>query len=104
MRRSTARILGNARKHGAQRIALAVARELKDCGEIAVLLGQGGDVIVLPHWHPDYEDVLVRRSCHVCGVYRAPADGALVSGATAHICDDMVARWADLQKQARAVA
>jgi hypothetical protein len=66
-------------------------------GEGAVLLGKGGDVILMPHWSRDYGRTLTRRSRHLCGVYRTPADGTPSKITARIVCDDLVSRWRELR-------
>lgn len=91
--------LGNARRSGAMRIAQKAVRKLRDCGEVAVLVGASGDVVLLPHWTPDYTDTLTRRADYLCGVYRVPVDDQPSKDpVTARVvCDDMIDRWRELR-------
>lgn len=56
-------------------------------------------MILLPHWSPDYTGTLTRRSRHLCGVYRTPADERPVKfKVTARaVCEDMIERWRELR-------
>lgn len=89
--------LGNAKQSGAMRIAQEAVRRISEMGEGAVLLGKGGDVILLPHWTPDYADTLTRRSRHLCGVYRTPADGTPSKITARIVCDDLLAKWGEVR-------
>lgn len=87
------KVLGNARQGGALRIATEVVRQMRHCGEVALLLGRRGDVILLPHWAPDYADAL-KRTRHLCGVYRDQHAGQVTASG---VCEDLVESWRGLR-------
>jgi hypothetical protein len=93
----SAQVLGNARHGGAMKLAREAMRRLRECGEAAVLLGAGGDVVLMPHWSPDYAGTLTRRSTHLCGIYRMPADEQPCAINAASICADMIESWRGLK-------
>lgn len=94
----SAQVLGNARKGGVLKYAIEALRRLRNYGEVALLLSHRGDVILLPHWSPEYADALARKSAHLCGVYRMPADADAPAPVTAgEVCADMIERWRELR-------
>lgn len=94
----SAQVLGNARQGGTIKLALEAIRRLRECREMALLLSAKGDVILLPHWSPEYADALTRKQSHLCGVYRMPVDPDAKAPVTARaVCEDMIERWRELR-------